>query len=421
MKAIVRSDFARSSALLFGATMALNACNYAFHFLASHRLGPRVYGEVASLISLVSLISIPAAVLSTIVAKYVAEFMAAGERGRARWFCSRLLRIALSLGAVVILLFGAFHAQIGAYLSIPSLPALVLCGALICLGLASGILRSVLQGAQDFAALSLVVLVEGLGKVLIGGCAILAGLGLIGAVGGIFLANLLSAAYAWYSARFLRRSPPQPTPLDRSVVARLVAVAAATSIAITLPSFLDVVLVKHYFDATTAGFYSATSLIGKVFLFVLGVLPAVILPRAASQRVLGTSSRSSLILALSLSALTSAAGLLLLATFPQSIVRAMVGGDYLPIVPYLVEYALAMIALGTTSIVSAYKIGRQEYAFVIGLVLVALGEFGAIAIHHATIRDVIHILLAGNALGLVQSLIPWERMWPPTRGRYGYG
>ncbi len=401
--------------MLFGATMALNACNYGFHFIASHRLGPQVYGEVSSLISLVSLISIPSAVMSTIVVKYEAEFIASGERGHARWFCSRFLRIALSLGIVVVLLFGAFHAQIGAYLSIASMPALVLSGALICLSLASGVLRSTLQGAQDFAALSVVVLFEGFGKVLIGSLAIVAGLGLIGAIGGIFLANLLSAAYAWYSARFLRLSPPEPARIDPNVLAKLIAVAAASSVAITVPSFLDVVLVKHYFDATTAGLYSATSLIGKVFLFVLGVLPAVILPRAASQRVLGTSSRNSLVLALSLSAVASGAGLLLLIGFPQVIVRAMVGGDYLPIIPYLVEYALAMIALGATSIVSAYKIGRQKYAFVVGLVLVAIGECAAIMAFHSTTRDVIHILLIGNTLGLLQSLIPWKVADPAER------
>jgi O-antigen/teichoic acid export membrane protein len=400
--------------LLFGATMALNACNYGFHFIASHRLGPRVYGEVSSLISLVSLISIPSAVMGTIVAKYVAEFIAAGERGHARWFCTRLLWIALLLGVVVVLLFGAFHAQIGAYLSIASMPALLLSGALICLALASGVLRSTLQGAQDFAALSVVLLCEGFGKVLIGGLAIIAGLGLIGAVGGMFLASLFSATYAWYSARFLRRSPSEPAPIDASVLVKLIVVAAASSVAITVPSFLDVVLVKHYFDATTAGLYSATSLIGKVFLFVLGVLPAVILPRAASQRVRGTSSRNSLVLALSLSALTSGAGLLLLLGFPQVIVRAMVGGDYLPIIPYLLEYALAMVALGATSIVAAYRIGRQNYAFVVGLVLVAIGEFLAITLYHTTIRAVIHILLIGNTLGFLQSLIPWQSLGRST-------
>ncbi len=415
----MRSDFARNSALLFSATMALNACNYGFHFIASHRLGPQVYGEVSALISLVSLISIPSAVMGTIVAKYVAEFIAAGERGHARWFCSQLLSIALSLGVVIVVLFGAFRAQIGAYLSIASMPALVLTGALICLGLAAGVLRSTLQGAQDFAALSVVLLCEGFGKVLIGGLAIVAGLGLIGAVGGMFLASLFSATYAWYSARFLRRSPSEPAPIDASVLVKLIVVAAASSVAITVPSFLDVVLVKHYFDATTAGLYSATSLIGKVFLFVLGVLPAVILPRAASQRVLGTSSRNSLVLALSLSALTSGAGLLLLLGFPQVIVRAMVGGDYLPIIPYLVEYALAMVALGATSIVSAYRIGRQNYAFVVGLVLVAIGEFLAITFYHTTIRAVIHILLIGNALGFLQSLIPWQSLGRRTRQPIG--
>jgi O-antigen/teichoic acid export membrane protein len=416
VQTIVRSDFARSSALLFAATMALNACNYAFHFIASHRLGPQIYGEVSSLISLVSLISIPSAIMSTVVAKYIAEFMAAGERGRARWFYSWLLRVALSLGLVVVLLFGALQTQIGAYLSIANAPALLISAGVICLGLAAGVLRSTIQGAQDFAALSIVVLLEGLGKVAIAGLAIIAGLGLVGAIGGIFLANLMSASYAWYSTRFLRLASAEPGPIDRRVLARLIVVAAGSSIAITVPSFLDIVLVKHFFDATTAGLYSAISLVGKVFLFVLGVLPAVILPRAASQRVLGVSSRDSLVLALGLSALASGVGLSLLVGFPQMIVRAMVGSAYLPIIPYLPEYALAMIALGATSIVSAYKIGRQEYAFVAGLVLIAIGECTAIALYHSTIRDVIHILLLGNALGLLQSLIPWKVIGRAERG-----
>jgi hypothetical protein len=48
--------------------------------------------------------------------------------------------------------------------------------------------------------------------------------------------------------------------------------------------------------------------------------------------------------------------------------------------------------------------GIHRFAFVLPLALVALGELAGITFYHATLLDVIEVLIAANVLGLLAAL-----------------
>ncbi len=80
----IRSDFIRHSALVFGASMAGNICNYLFNFALSRRLGVEGFATLSSLVSFLMIISIPVSVLSLIIVKYTAAYHATGDAQRVR-------------------------------------------------------------------------------------------------------------------------------------------------------------------------------------------------------------------------------------------------------------------------------------------------------------------------------------------------
>ena len=69
--------------------------------------------------------------------------------------------------------------------------------------------------------------------------------------------------------------------------------------------------------------------------------------------------------------------------------------------------------LAATSVVSTYSIGIHRFAFVIPLLLVAVGEVVAVSQAHHTITELITMLLIANAVALVVtiavSLLPQRR------------
>jgi hypothetical protein len=63
-----------------------------------------------------------------------------------------------------------------------------------------------------------------------------------------------------------------------------------------------------------------------------------------------------------------------------------------------------MTLLSATAVVVNYKIGLHHFAFVIPLVVVTIAEPVAIQFFHATLWNVIAILIIGNAAAVVACL-----------------
>jgi O-antigen/teichoic acid export membrane protein len=227
---------------------------------------------------------------------------------------------------------------------------------------------------------------------------------LVGAILGYAIGALISLTYTAHVVRGY--APPSPTRL-RVDLRRLAATTrgvALSTFALTSMSFVDVLLVKHFFSPEQAGLYGAISLVGKVLLFVVGFVPTVVLPKATARATSGQSTLGILLQALIATVALSGAGLAAIGLAPQLVIRAMAGTAYLGAAPYILQYGFAMTLLAATGLVAAYKIGLGRFDFVPGLVVAAVGEIVAIQFLHARIEQVIWVLLAGHAFALTSSL-----------------
>jgi O-antigen/teichoic acid export membrane protein len=404
MRRVLRNQLVRHGAIVFTSTCLVNGLNYLFHLAAARRLGVDDYGDLASLIAVLMVTLVPASILTMIVVKLSAELYAVDDIPRLRALCDLVLRSGAYASAGILGVGVLLTPLIAGFLQL-SHPAslvmvlLVLCATILLFGV-----RGILQGVQDFRRYAISSLVEAGLKALLGIGLVYAGFGAFGAMLGYAIATFTALAYTLYAVRRHFTDQRLPVLLD---VRRLVQTSGGVTfsmLALTTLSFSDVLLVKHFFGATDAGLFGAVSLSGKVLLFTSSFVPTILLPKAVDKASRGESPN---VLLLQSVVATAALAALVLAAFyavPTLVVRALAGPAFVAAAPYLFPYGMAMTFLGTTTLIATYKIGLHRYDFAAPLAAICVGEIFVIALRHATLGQVISVLLVGHGAALLAAI-----------------
>jgi O-antigen/teichoic acid export membrane protein len=410
---LANSEFVRHGALIFASTSLVNVLSFAFHVLVSRRLGVAAYGSLNALLAGLTIFAVPSLILATIVVKYAAEFRALGDARRLR---ALTVRVATGLSAValgVALAGAAASPLIGAFLHVSDLGAIVLTIAMLALNLVLPALRGILQGIEDFRAFAISAVVEAAVKIVLAVGLTAIGWGLRGALAAWLFGTLVAFGYTGLTLWLRYRGiAPVSLLLDFARLVRTSAGVAVAMFCVTSLTYVDVIVVKHVFDAETAGLYGATALAGKMLFYLVGFVPAVLLPRAANLALSGKPVLPVLLQALGMVAVLAGGGLFLYASVPALVVSALAGGAFVAAAPLLFPYGVAATLLAALNTVVLFKLGIHRFDFVVPLAAIALLELIAIALFHDTPQRVIQILIVANACGLLAVL--YRVAAPPT-------
>jgi len=404
LRRLLRSDFARHGFLVFVANTAINALGYAFHFAISRKIGVEQYGVLAALNAVYMIGTVVAIIAGTVVIKYSAEFRAAGDRAHlaalARFLCSYGL---LAAGAVIVVGYLCSPALAG-YLKVTNVPAVTLCIAIIGISSAAAAIRCVFNGMEDFSQYAISAVMESTFKALLGIGFVYAGYGVVGAFVGWTAGSTISLAYTMLVllTRF-RGTPGRSFSIDLRRLAVTTAGVSAGTVLLTSISYVDVIVVKHFADATTAGLYGALSLAGKILLFFVAFVPTVMLPKASARALAGESAAGLLMLAMGVVLAFSGIGLVFYYAFPVFVITTLAGASFAPGAPYVFSYGIAMTLLAALNTVVIFKIGIHRFDFVVPLAACAVGELVGISFLHSSLSQIIEVLIAGNAIALVVS------------------
>lgn len=386
--------------------MAVNVCNYGYHFFMTRWLGPASYGVLSSVVALMLLSGVPALIATSVIVKYAAEFSATGADGKVHALYVRAVWWLGAIASILVALSVLYSGEISAFLRLND-PGLVIIASFgIALGLAIPAFRGVLQGVQDFSRLAVSTAVEGLGKAILGVLLTVVGFGLRGAVAGYAAGTLIALTYSYFALTRYRVSMPAAIGVAVGGLLKATTGVAAAILGTTLLSSIDLILVKHFFPPEQAGIYAAASLAGKVLLFVGGFIPPLVLPKVAARNAQGSSASSILLLSIAMSAALSAVGLLCTALMPHAIIRLFAGASYDGAASILLPYAAAMAVLAMLQIASNYLIGVHRYRFAVVLLAGGVAEIVAIAICHQSLTlvtyEILGIMLSiGFLIGLL--------------------
>jgi len=392
------SAMLKQSLLVFSASMVLNICGFIAHAVASRTLGVTVYGGLYALINAALIAALPAAFIAPVVAQLAAEFRALHDDGHLRGLTESVADVFTKLGLLYMVIAAFAAIPFAGFLHVP-IWSVQFVGLLGAVALSLSAMRGIAQGTQDFIGYSLSNSIEGIAKVF--GIVVLIGVGmkLGGGLIGFFLGPLCALVYLGLRLRrrYLR-AEARSIHYDGRRIVHAGAGAAAATIALTLMGSADVVLVKHFFDAHSAGLYAAASLGGKILLYLVGFVPTVLLPQAADRHARGAKTHEVLVGSLLLFGVIALFGLFVFRYFGTDVLHALVGHAFDAAAPLLVAYGLAMVLLALTNSLTSYGIATHRLAFTVPLLVCTLGTLAAIVEIHSTLRQVVTVMVVGNLI-----------------------
>lgn len=395
------STMLNGSAIMLVAMMLVNIFNFAYNMVMARMLGPAAFGNINAAVTMLLLASCISLAFQLVCAKFVARNHADSSKaavvhgllGKA-WIAS------LALGAVLFLA----QKPVATYLNVPS-PWIV---GLLAIGIAAyaplGVKRGAMQGVCAFPRLGANFVLEALIRFFVGAGLVIAGYGVLGAVGAISASVIAACFIPRIPAQLRVKAGTAEPPSYAEAVQAIVFFVGQVII-----NNIDILLVKHFFPSDPAGVYAAISQIGRLLYFAswFGVVNAMF-PVAAAA---GTEQKKAhgiglpLLLVLGLSLIFIAAA----ALFPHLIMGVIFGSRFIEIGWLLALYAGATALYSLSVVFIAYEMSRRiantgwlQLIFSGALVL-------GIGIFHGSLHQVIMVRIVLMAAMLALVALPFLR------------
>ena len=315
-------------------SMLANIAAYLLHLPASRWLGPEGYGAFAALLSAQLLVAVPSLALQAVVAR---ELVRGVPAEAVRSLGRRVALLVAFIAALAVL-------PVSLLLDTPlaATAAALAPGPVLCL-LATE--QGLLQGAERFRALGVVLASAGAGKVVPAVAVLAAG----GGVGTALAAGAVGVAVAWLVAFRIVAAHPgssaRETAPSSPGVAAVLAAGQVQLVMMALTS-VDLLLARALLSPEDAGRYALGAVAAKAAFWLPQAVGTVLYPRMADPAGHRGAVRSAVGVLLGIGAVV-----VLGAAAAAPLVPVLVGVDYQPVAGLLWAFA----ALGVTlSVLQAF-------------------------------------------------------------------
>jgi O-antigen/teichoic acid export membrane protein len=398
-----RNDILFHGAIVFGGVVVANVFNYLFYMLIGRRAGVVVYGEVTSLLSALLVVGAPATVGQLIFARVAAGLDATGDKASLRRLGDVATIRTAAAGLVLVVLVVLAREPIARFFNLNETAPVVATGFALAMFFVTYVQRGVLQGAHLFHNFSASLALESIIKVVLG-VSLVGRFGATGALAGVAASLVVAAAYNLFCFHRRFGSGRARIPIERQALLRIVSGVGLGQLTLTILTFYDVPLVKHAFDARSAGMYAAAALVGRAVIGACVFVPTIVLPKASARLAAGRSALPLLLaavgIALSVVVVAVAAG----AIAPAFVVTTIAGQAFAAAAPLVVLYAVASGALSLATVVAAYNFGLHRYDFVVPAFAAACAEITTLALWHPSLQAVVGVLAVGHTAVLAATL-----------------
>src|SRR5205823_12957503 len=143
---------------------------------------------------------------------------------------------------------------------------------------------------------------------------------------------------------------------------RCLALVLPSTLALSVLSSADVLLVKHFFGGHEGGEYSAVAALGRAIFWGAAGVAAVLFPKVIFHESQGRSGTRIVGVSLGLVSIGGVIGLAVLALVAHPVLTAFAGSAYAAGATILPLYAIAMTLLGAASVLIATHQSRARGA-----------------------------------------------------------
>ncbi len=360
------NKFVKNSAVLFAGSLITSLLNYVFHLVIGRQVSVAVYGQAEALISLIVIISVPAATLTMVATKYGAACKADGNKQGSREILTYLNKKVFKFGLPIFLVMVLLTSIIGKFLNVTNNLALILVWIAVFISFFNAVNTGLLNGWQKFKQVSLSSVYFTIVKLISGFILVAFGFALNGIIGSLLLSTI--AAYAlilWYlracvTKRTNNNEAPCKKTIDFKSLSRYAVPVFAGNIAVTILGYGDMVLAKHNLSELAAGQYGALTVTSKVIFFTTGVIAGVLFSMSAENSHKGNSSLHILKVALLLVFGASLFATIIYFLFPILILSVLFGSKYQDVAPYLGWFAVVVTLYSLSNVIFQYLLSIHK-------------------------------------------------------------
>lgn len=398
-----KDELIKSGSIVFIASLIAGLFSYIYQVYMGRALGPEDYGTFGALFSIFYIVGVISQTLGTSTTNFVARFI--GEGRQIGFFIKESIKRFAIIGLIVSIIFFIFIEDIKSLFKITdSGPILVLIFILF-LDWISPITGGILRGVKRFFAMSFIGVSNAFFKMIVGILLVTLGFSVSGALIGVAVGILISLIIsAIFIKRYIKPDNLQESDFKFSSFYIYSLPVLIVMIGLSIPSNIDVILVKHFFSPFDAGIYSSIAVLGKIVLFVSGAVGTIMFPIIAEKHVRKEDGKGILKKSLLYTGILSGSIALIYIIFPGIIVK-MFGAKYETAIDLVGLYGIGMFLFSLVTILVNYHLAMRNMRYVVIFAGFIILEIVAMTIFHSSILNIISILVIINLILVTTSMI----------------
>jgi len=410
-KSIIKHELISGSFYIFLGSIISNILAFFLNLFLARSLSYSDYAIFASLLSVITLASIPASSINTIIVKFVTDLFVKKEFDKLKALYFQFAKYIFYISVLILVLFLFLSPIIQSFLHLDSIWYVILAGLVVVSFYVSTLNTAFMQGSFKFGFISLVTILGGILKLISGVILVVLGFKAFGGLWailimslGIFIAGFLPLK------KILINNPTSKIKFNTKDFFSYALPAFATVLFMTSFTSMDVILVKHFFSSQSAGFYSGLSLIGKVIFYFTAPIPLVMFPLLIKSRASGTNFNNLFYLSLFLVFLPSITITLFYFLRPAFIINIFLGGrEYLRIANYLWIYGLYITIFSLINVFVNFFLSLRVMKVSLLVIGGGISQIFFISLFHKSFLEVITVSIVTSFILLILLFIYFLR------------
>lgn len=390
MKKFLQNPFFSGSLILIVGSMSANVVNYLFHLVIGRMLGPIDYGVLASLFSLLYMLSIVPSSSSFAIVKYISASNQ-DEIPYVFFKINKLVKYISYVLCIVLLILSPFIMQ---FLHIDNLLNILIIVPLLYLIINTILYQATLQGLLIFWGQTLPLIVSSTGKLVLSVFFVFIGLNVFGAMLGV----LLSAYLAFMLVVWIGRKKISSTYVLKKQYNFKIKdfIFYGSSVFVNAISFtsiftVDLILAKHFLSSYDAGLYAALSTLGKVIFFATQPVTSAMFPIVVKKKFNGENYKIIFSLAFLLTMFISFSAVFIYYFFPKVTILILFGKEYLDVSSSLFMMGLFISMYSLCYYLANYllSIGKTKVVYIPSFF--AILQIILIVKYHSSIYQIVNL------------------------------
>lgn len=397
-KTITHPLISGSSIIFIGSLMG-SLLNFLFNLFMTRNFSVSDYGILASLISIMTLSSLPAGSFAPVVVNFSASYFAKNELDKVRALFLKITLLSGSLGLIIFLFFILFSKAIGVFFNIQNSSLVIATSLIIFLGYIGSVNSAILQAKLSFIFLSGNSLLGAFLKFAIGVILVVLGFGLYGPILAILFSFFISYIVSFIPLQFLFKKEANASNIGIKEIIHYGAPAGLAMLGLTSLITTDIILAKHFFMPKDAGIYAGLSLVGRVIFFLTAPITTVMFPMIVQRYTRQEGYHNVFGLSLILVLIPSCMLTLFYFLFPEFAITFFIKNkEYLITAPLLGYFGIFITIYSVLSIIVNFYLSINKTWVAIPIIATAILQIVLMYFYHQSFIQIILISIVVTSL-----------------------